>query len=255
MNAEHDLLDLSGKRALVTGGSRGIGACICAELARCGAHVCVGYNRDAAGAARTVDGIKTRGGSATMLQANLVRPDEIRVMFDSVLANGPLDIFVHNAAIGSFKPMLGVRVNQWDLSMAVGARALLVGAQRAADEMPRGGRIVTVSSLGSGRVVPSYGAIGVSKAALEALTRYLAAELAPRGITVNAVSAGPIDAPALRAHPDGDAMMARAVERTPAGRMGLPIDVARVVVFLCSPLADWIVGQTIIADGGLSLTI
>lgn len=248
-------LDLSGKRALVTGGSRGIGACICEHLASYGAHVFVGYGQNADGARRTADTIAAAGGAASVVRANLVRPEEIRAMFDEVAAGGGLDVFVHNAAIGSFKPVLGVRVNQWDLSMAVGARALLVGAQQAARLMPRGGRIVSVSSLGSGRVIPSYGAIGVSKAALEALTRYLAVELAPHGITVNAVSAGPIDAPALGAHPDGDSLLAQAVGRTPAGRMGRPADVARIVVFLCSPLADWVVGQTITADGGLSLLV
>lgn len=248
-------LDLTGRRALVTGGSRGVGASICEHLAMCGAHVYVGYNRSGDGAARTADAIRDAGGSATVIGANLVRPEEIRRMFEVAGADGPLDIYVHNAAIGSFKPVLDVRVNQWDLSMAVGPRALLVGAQEAARLMPTGGRIVSVSSLGAGRVVPKYGAIGAAKAALESLTRYLAAELAPRGVLVNAVTAGPLDAPALQFHPDADTLMAEAASRTPAGRIGVPADVARIVVFLCSPLADWVVGQTIVADGGLSLWI
>lgn len=248
-------LDLTGRRALVTGGSRGVGASICEHLALCGAHVYVGYGQHADGAARTADAIRGAGGSATVVGANLVRPEDIQRMFEVAGADGPLDIFVHNAALGSFKPVLDVRVNQWDLSMAVGPRALLVGAQAAATLMPNGGRIISVSSLGATRVVPKYGAIGAAKAALESLTRYLAAELAPRGVLVNAVTAGPLDAPALRSHPDAEALMTGSVSRTPAGRSGVPADVARVVLFLCSPLADWVVGQTIVADGGLSLWI
>jgi enoyl-[acyl-carrier protein] reductase III len=207
MTTNGNPLDLGGRRAVITGASRGIGA----TLAR------------------------------TLVRANVGHPDEIRQMFATVSTDGPLDILIHNAAIGSFKPTLDVRHNQWDLSMGVNARALLVCTQEAAPLMEAaGGTILTVSSLGSSRVFPRYGAIGVSKAALESLVRYLAVELAPRRIRVNAVSAGLIDT-------------AGAVERTPLGRLGTPEDVARVVLFLCSPLADWIVGQTIVADGGLGL--
>ena len=194
-------LDLRGKRALVTGGSRGIGAAICKLLARAGARVFVGYRADEKGAQDVIGQIESSGGAAASAPANLVHPAEIHAMFESVLASGPLDFLVHSAAIGSFKPAIQVRSNQWDLSLSVNARAFLVCAQEAAAGMPSGGRMIALSSLGSGRAIPSYGAIGASKAALESLTRSLAVELGPRGITVNAVSAGLVDTESIKSHP------------------------------------------------------
>ena len=116
-----------------------------------------------------------------------------------------------------------------------------------------GGSIITLSSLGSKRVIPNYGAIGISKAALETLVRYLAVELAPKKIRVNAVSGGLVDTDAIRSFPEQEIFKKEILRRTPAGRIGRPEDLARVVAFLASPEANWIYGQTLIADGGLSL--
>ena len=249
-------LDLSGRRALVTGGSRGVGRVIVRELASHGAHVFVNYRQDDESARRTADEIEHSGGSCTLMKANLVRPDEIRQMFDQVSRSGGLDILVHNAALGSFKRTIDVRPNQWDLSLSVNARALLVCAQQASPLMEgRSGRIVSVSSLGSQRVFPGYGAIGVSKAALESLTRYLAIELAPRGINVNAVSAGLVESESIKHHPHYEALVAAAREKTPTGRIAAAEEIAHVVLFLCTPLSSWIVGQTIVADGGMCLQL
>jgi enoyl-[acyl-carrier protein] reductase III len=249
-------LDFSGKRALVTGASRGLGAVIARRLAACGAEVWLNARRTEAGARAVAEEIAADGGRAVLAPANLIHPHEIHEMFETLRrAGGRLDILIHNAALGAFKPTEALRANQWDLTMAVGARALLLCAQEASDLMDRGGKIVSVSSLGSQRVTPHYGAIGASKAALESLTRYLAAALAPRAINVNAVSAGPLDTETIRRHPLHATLAQNVVARTPAGRLGAPDDVASVVLFLCSPLADWIVGQTIVADGGLSLPL
>ncbi len=249
-------LDLVGTRALVTGGSRGLGASISRRLAALGAHVFINYVRDDESARRTLDEIGAAGGSATLVKANLVHLADVDAMFELVASTGGLDILIHNAALGAFKKTLDVRANQWDLSMSVNARALLWCAQRAVPLMAgRRGKIVSISSLGSRRVLPSYGAIGVSKAALESLTQYLAAELAPQGINVNAVSAGLIAGTSIERHPLRDALAARARDRTGLPPCADPNDVASVVVFLCSPLADWIVGQTIVADGGFSLSL
>lgn len=248
-------VDLTGRRALVTGGTRGIGAVIARELARCGAEVLLNYRADEASAEATRDAIVADGGRAELMRANLAHPDEIKALFARVRERGALDVLVHNAALGSFKPVMELRANQWDLTMSVGARALLLAAQQSAPLMPPGGRIVAVSSLGSGRVVPSYGAIGVTKAALESLVRYLAVELRPRGINVNGVSAGLIASTSVAHHPDYERLAAAAVARTPAGRLGRPDELAGVVLLLLSPLADWIVGQTLVADGGASLPI
>jgi enoyl-[acyl-carrier protein] reductase III len=165
----------------------------------------------------------------------------------------PLDVLVHNAATGVIRPALEVEDKHWDWTLTANARALLSLARVAAPRMPAGSSIVGLSSLGSTRVLENYVLVGTSKAALESLVRYLAVELAPRGIRVNAVSAGVVETGALEHFPNREQMLASAHERTPVGRLVEPDDVAGAVVFLCSPGAAMICGQTLIVDGGYSL--
>ncbi|MGH9409865.1 MAG: SDR family oxidoreductase [Vicinamibacterales bacterium] len=249
-----DMIDLSGQHALVTGASGGIGRVLASRLAAAGAHVFVHYLSNHAGAAATADAIERAGGRATPVTANLSDPQRIRALFEETI--GPrLDILVHNAAIGSFKPLHQVRANQWDLTLNVNARAMLLASQAALPALEAcRGKVVALSSLGSGRVIPKYGAIGVSKAALEAVVRYLAIELAPRGIRVNAISAGLVETESVRLHPDYVRLSALAKERTPVGRLVTADDIADALLFLCSPMAATIVGQTLVLDGGASLT-
>jgi enoyl-[acyl-carrier protein] reductase III len=245
--------DFTGQRALITGGGRGIGAEIARRLAACGAHVTINYLHDEAAALKTAAAIEQAGGSATIAQANMVDPGAIAALTARLSAEG-VDIVIHNAALGSFKPLHKVKANQWDLTMNVNARALLLLAQGTLASLEsRKGRIVSISSLGSVRVLPSYGAIGVSKAALESTTRYLASELAPRGIRVNAVVGGLLDTDASRLHPDFDALTEETLARTPIGRLIRTSDIADTVLFLCSPLAEAVVGQMIVVDGGAGL--
>jgi enoyl-[acyl-carrier protein] reductase III len=249
-------VDLRGQRALVTGGSRGIGAAVSARLAALGAHVFIDYSRDDAAARATCEAIVASGGSADIVKANVLNADEIRGAIARIGESGPLDVLVHAAALGSFKPTIDVKPSQWDLTLGVSARALLIAAQAAAPLMDsRDGRIVSISSLGSSRVMPDYGAIGVAKAALESLTRYLACELAPKGIRVNAVAAGLIEGTSIAAHPAFDRIREMTLRKTPGGRLGSASEIADVVAFLCSPLSSWIVGQTIVVDGGMSLVL
>jgi enoyl-[acyl-carrier protein] reductase III len=152
------------------------------------------------------------------------------------------------------RPALELEARHWDWTLDINARGAWLCAKHAAPLMAgRGGRIVSISSLGSGRVLKDYVAVGVSKAALESLTRYLAVELAPLGIAVNAVAGGLVETDALRHFYRRDAMLADARARTPAGRMVEPADIANAVAFLCTPEADMIRGQVIVVDGGYSL--
>ena len=251
-------VDFTGRRALVTGGTRGIGAAVALLLARGGATVVLGYRSDADSARETARRIAAEGlPEPAVVAANLAHPEGVRALVEAASAGGggegTLDFLVHSAALGSFKPAMEVRANQWDLTMSVGTRALLLLAQSAVPRMRPGGRIVALSSLGSRRVLPGYGALGPSKAALEALVRQLAVELGPSGILVNAVSAGLVDTSSIRLHPAYETLAARSVAACPLGRVATAEDVARVVLFLLGPLSGWVTGQTLVADAGASL--
>jgi enoyl-[acyl-carrier protein] reductase III len=248
---------LTNKIALITGASRGIGRAIALELARQGADIIVHYLRKQNAADEVVAAIKGMGRRAIALRANLAEPDKIEAMFNQVEAElGRCDILVNNAASGVPKNILEVTDRHWDWTMDVNARAILRCVQRVIPWMEKSGwgRIVTLSSPGSMRVLPHYAAIGLSKAVVEAITRYLAVDLAPRGIVVNAVSPGLVNTDAVTAFPiDLQATIAYAAGRTPAGRLVTPEDIARVVAFLCSDAASMIVGQTLTVDGGYQL--
>ena len=168
-------------------------------------------------------------------------------------SHGPFDVLVHSAATGVIRPALETEDRHWDWTHAANARALLGLARAIAPTMPEGGSIVALSSLGSTRVLENYVLVGTSKAALESLVRYLAVELAPRGIRANAVSGGVVETGALEHFPNRDEMIGWGKERTPAGRLVVPEDIAGAVSFLCSPDAAMIRGQTIVVDGGFSL--
>jgi len=240
--------------ALVTGGSRGIGRAICRRLARSGiGTIIVNYLENEAAAAVTRQEVEAMGAVAHLLPANLAHPSEIDGLFDRIgQITEQLDIFVHSAALGAFKPLSLLKANQWDLSMAVNARSFLLCVQKCVPMMPQGA-VVAVSSLGSRRAVPNYGAIGASKAALEAMIRQLAMELAPRGIRLNGVAGGLIETESIAKFPDYHQMVRSVIAATPAGRIGQPDDIADVVAFLISPEARWIHGQVLVADGGYSL--
>jgi enoyl-[acyl-carrier protein] reductase III len=248
--------NLKGKVALITGASRGIGKAIALRLADDGVNIAVNYLQDETAAKKTVEELLAKGVKAAAFQANVGDLDAHKALFDDILKTfGTLDILIHNAALGAFKAVYRLKMNHWDLSMNINAKAFLALAQKAIPimEPKKDGIIIALSSLGAHRFIPNYGAIGISKAAIETTVRYLGVELMPKGIRTNCVSGGLVDTDALRMFPFYDEFKAEVLKRTPGGRIGKPEDLARVVAFLCSPESSWIVGQTIIADGGLSL--
>jgi len=254
-------LPFANKTALVTGSGRGIGRAIALHFARHGADVVVNFFRNRAPAEQTAAEIEGLGRRALTVKADVGDLDDIARLFDEVeSAFGGLDILVHNAASGYNRPVMEQKPKGWDWTLNINARALLFMAQRAAPLMERrgGGHIVSITSYGSTRVLPEYVVVGASKAALEAVTRYLAVELAPQNIAVNAVSPGVVETEALR-HFDAinqDAQLFEKVKSaTPAGRLVQPEDVAEVVGFLCSPAASMIRGQVITVDGGYLLPL
>jgi enoyl-[acyl-carrier protein] reductase III len=235
----------------ITGGSRGIGRAIAHRFARAGAKkIAIGYLRNDRAAEKTAEELRAAGADVVLVRGNVTSQ---RVL-EEVGALGPLDVLVHNAATGVIRPALETEDKHWDWTMNANARALLQLARVAAPQMPKGSSIVAISSLGAQRVLDNYILVGTSKAALEALVRYLAVELAPRGIRVNAVSGGVVDTGALDHFPNREAML-KAGTANPVGRLVSPDDIAGAVAFLCSPDADMVRGQTIVVDGGFSLLV
>ena len=233
----------------VSGGTRGIGRAIALRFARDGAkRLAIGYLRNDTAADETADELRALGTEVTLIRGNVTSE---RVLGE-VAALGPLDVLVHNAATGVIRPALETDDRHWDWTMNANARALLQLARAAAPQMPDGSSIVAISSLGAQRVLENYVLVGTSKAALESVVRYLGVELAPRGIRVNAVSAGVVETGALEHFPNREEML-RSVERTPAGRLVEPDDVAGSVSFLASDDAKMFCGQTLVVDGGFSL--
>jgi enoyl-[acyl-carrier protein] reductase III len=248
-------IDLTGRVALVTGGSRGIGRAIATRLAECGARVAINYVRHRAAAESTADSIRAAGSEALILRANVGKRAMVDEMFTALREEwgDRLDILISNAASGVIKPAMELSWHHWDWTMGINAATLLPLAQHARRMMRAGGHIVAVSSLGAQRAIPMYAAVGASKAALESLVRHLAVELISDGIHVNAVSAGLVETDALRYFTNREEIMEGSRDRTPAGRLTEPGDVADAVLFLVSPLARMVIGQTIVVDGGYSV--
>ena len=243
------------KFILVSGGTRGIGKAIALSQAKRGTTLFLNYLRDDTSAQRVQSAARKKGSRVVLLPGNIGDPETVRSIFESIKKEtARLDAVIHSAALGVFKPVHQLRVKDWDISLDVNAKAFLLLSQAALPLMKKnGGNILTISSLGAQRFTPNYGAIGISKAALENLVRYLAVELAPYKIRVNAVSGGLIETDSLKMFPHFELIKKEYLSRTPGGRIGKPEDIADIVSFLLSSQSGWIFGQTLIADGGYSL--
>lgn len=249
------MVDLTGKTAFITGGSRGIGAAIAVRLAEKGADVAINYWRNRKAAETTAEKIRSHGRKALTLKANVADEKGLHRCFDELKNEfGTLDILISNAASGVLKPAMDLTSRHWQWTMDINAATMLHLMQHSFPMMEaNGGKVVAISSLGSVRAIPNYSAVGASKAALESLVRHLSVEMAPKNINVNIVSAGVVDTDALKHFPNRNEILDNSAVKTPAGRLITPEDVADVTLFLVSDYAAMIHGQTIVVDGGYSI--
>jgi enoyl-[acyl-carrier protein] reductase III len=244
--------------ALVTGGSRGIGRAIALRLARDGHDIAFVYRRDAAAAAEVDAAVRGLGRQCVALQADLADAAQVAHMLDRLqTATDRVDVFVANAAATAFKPLLEVKPHNLEKTYAITIGAFLQIVQRIAPRLPADGRIVAISGMDTHRYVAGHGLLASAKAALEALVRYLAVELGPRGITVNAVNPGYVETDSV-AMLFGDAegrrtFLEEVAGATPLRAFGEPAEVASMVAFLCSAEAAWMQGQVLYLDGGIFL--
>jgi 3-oxoacyl-[acyl-carrier protein] reductase len=243
---------LSGKIAIVTGASRGIGARIASQLAQAGVRVIVNYagRRDAAES--VVRSIEGAGGQAAAVQADVSKPDDVRGLFDVAIERfGAVHILVNNAGIILYKRLDETTDEEFDRLLAVNIKGTFNTLREASRRLADGGRIINFSSSTTRVMLPTYGAYCATKAAVEQLTRIFAKEVGQRGITVNVVSPGPTNTELFN-EGKSEADVQRMAAQAALGRIGEPDDIARIVVFLASDEAGWISGQNIGVNGGMA---
>ena len=241
--------DLTGKVALVTGASRGIGAAIATRLAADGASVAITYSKGAQDAARVVETIEAAGGTAVAIQADATDPAAVRSAVDGVVATyGRLDILVNNAGTAIPKPFEETTLEELDRVLDLNVRGLFVTTQAALRHLPEGGRIISIGScVGERMMTPGLVAYSATKGAVKMFTQGLAREVGPRGITVNNVQPGPID---TDLNPADDEWAAPQLAATALKRYGHVDDIAPMVAFLAGPEAGYITGASLTVDGG-----
>ncbi|MFT8243366.1 SDR family oxidoreductase [Roseomonas sp. BN140053] len=238
------------RTALVTGGSRGIGAAIARRLGQDGVAVAVNYARGQAEAEAVVRDIAAAGGRAVAVEADLGTPGGAAALFDAAeRALGPVDILVNNAGIMTLSPVAETTDAAFEAQLALNLGGVFRGMREAARRLRDGGRIISFSSSVVGFFQPGYGAYAATKAGVEALTHILAKELGARGITVNAVAPGPVET-ALFLHGKSEAQLDAITRMIPLGRLGQPEDIAGLVSFLAGPDSGWVNGQVLRANGG-----
>jgi len=254
-SAESGLLSLSGKTFLITGGTRGIGSAISLRFARSGACVIANYLRDEKSAQQLETVAREEQLAVRLCRADLTTERGLEQLGLALEEAGPhLSGFIHCAATGIHRPIEELTERHFDWTFNLNLRAFLRVTKLLLTRFSKGSSVVAVSSWGAQRAIPSYSLVGSSKGGLEALARHLAAELAPRGIRVNILTAGAVITDAWKAMPDSEARIAETIRRTPVGRLVTPEEVAYAAQFLCSDAASGINGHTLVVDGGYGIT-
>jgi enoyl-[acyl-carrier protein] reductase III len=248
--------ELEGKRALITGGTRGLGKATALRFARAGGKLALNYRRDEQSAAATLAEVRALSPESILVKADLEEEAQVRAMVARAADEfGALDIFVANAAATAFKPLLQTKPHNLSRTFNLSLGSFVAASQELSRVMVDDGRITVVSGFDSVRYMEGHGALGAAKAALESIVRYLAFELGPRGITVNGVNTGLFDTESSRLYFGDDFPRAAlaAIERSALRRLPRIEEIAAVIQFLCSPAASFLTGQTIMVDGGLTL--
>jgi NAD(P)-dependent dehydrogenase (short-subunit alcohol dehydrogenase family) len=255
-------MSFQGKKALITGGSRGIGRGIALKLAAGGAQVAIHYYQNKEAAQATLEKVRALGSTGFLVQADVCRTEEVLRLFQRVRSEfGSLDMFINNArpeASAFYEAPMDITLEKWDAAMDSQAKAFLIGVREAVPLMSNGGRIIAISFAPGGRFGSwqPWVAMGAAKAAMEVLVRYFAVALARRGITVNTISPGWVEDSVLNSLPEAFQTGIREWQErgwTPMGRLGTPADIGNAVALICSEESSWITGQLIDVDGGASL--
>lgn len=250
-------MDLAGKTVVITGGSRGMGQRLAVRLGAEKSNVVVNYRKDTEAAEATVREIEAAGGNAVAIQADIAETDDVEALITrSAEEFGGIDVVVANAAASAFKPLSEIRRHHVEKTMSLTVTGFLDLVRFATPHLENGGRVVAVSGWDSFRMLPGHGLLGAAKAAMETIVKYLAVELGPQGITAVGICPGPIDTDSFRyyAGEHWEEYERNWLALTPSGKYPTPDDVAEWMAFLCSPRSVGVNGQTIVLDGGVSIS-
>lgn len=243
------------KNAIVTGGTRGIGRAVSLQLAQMGYQVFAMYGRNREAAEELVKFATSQNLKIETLRGDLTHSEKFENLLNEINSKtNQVDVIVHCAASGVHRPAMDLSKKHLNWTLDINVFAIHTLIQGLVEKMPSGSRIIAVTSSGGTRVIPFYAAVGASKGALESLFRHYASELAPKGIAVNCVCPGLVLTDAVDAFPDRESRVQKTLDSTPSGRLTTPEDVANVIAFLCTPAASQIIGQTLVIDGGKTLS-
>ena len=250
-------MDLLGKVALITGGTRGIGLEVATRLADRGADLILGYKKDIENATRAKEIIEGKGRRVQLISSDLRKPEGVDALFEEVRSGlDRIDILVLNAAFGTMGEVARMGRYSWRASYDTNVLSPMLTAKGALPWLKRNGGVITaISTLGAHTAYPTYVAIGSSKAALESLVKYISFEWAKYGVRANAVAAGPVETRAIDWFRFPDAVRIFTARKGLAGRMGLPSDIAEVATWLCTDESRWLYGQSVVAEGGILLGV